>query len=174
MAEAMFSIVSEIVERQEEVVTERPYLYNASPLEELRIEARIFEHLGPHPGVIRFLSWDHKQSILRTDSTWLLHTNGGIHCDIKTDNFLLDEDLDLKVCDFAGSSLPTSHGISSENFWDYPHVFTQTVLQAAGSRLTDKLEYTRLSSRPSKHSTILDRGNEPLASRRPRRTNWKG
>lgn len=28
-----------------------------------------------------------------------------IHCDIKPANFLLDENLDLKICDFAGSSL---------------------------------------------------------------------
>jgi serine/threonine protein kinase len=73
MAEAMFSIgeylahgASGVVEQREGVVTKRPYSNNASSLEELEIEARIYQHLGPHPRVVRFLSWDHEQSILRT------------------------------------------------------------------------------------------------------------
>jgi serine/threonine protein kinase len=42
-----------------------------------------------------------------------------IHCDIKPDNLLLDENLDLKVCDFAGSSLQGSKALvsSSTRFW---------------------------------------------------------
>jgi serine/threonine protein kinase len=42
-----------------------------------------------------------------------------IHCDIKPDNLLLDEKLDLKVCDFAGSSLHGSKALvcSSTRFW---------------------------------------------------------
>lgn len=42
-----------------------------------------------------------------------------IHCDVKPDNFLLDENLDLKVCDFAGSSLQGSRALvcSSTRFW---------------------------------------------------------
>jgi serine/threonine protein kinase len=42
-----------------------------------------------------------------------------IHCDIKPDNLLLDENLDLKICDFAGSSLQGSKALvsSSTRFW---------------------------------------------------------
>ncbi|KAF5019177.1 hypothetical protein F66182_8827 [Fusarium sp. NRRL 66182] len=35
----------------------------------------------------------------------LLHRSSVIHCDIGPHNFLLDEDLNLKIADFAGSSL---------------------------------------------------------------------
>jgi serine/threonine protein kinase len=129
------------------VVTKRPYPNNASSLEELEIEARIYQHLGPQPRVVQFFSWDHEQSILRNGNLksfinsnqysteekfrWIkqagdtvqvlqntrseallklspaqfLHSQSVTRCDIKPDNFLLDENLDLKVCDFAGSSL---------------------------------------------------------------------
>jgi serine/threonine protein kinase len=42
-----------------------------------------------------------------------------VHCDIKPDNFLLDENLYLKVCDFAGSSLYGSKALvcGSTHFW---------------------------------------------------------
>jgi serine/threonine protein kinase len=42
-----------------------------------------------------------------------------VHCDIKPDNLLLDEHLNLKVCDFAGSSLQGSKALvaSSTRFW---------------------------------------------------------
>ncbi|KAI1349184.1 kinase-like domain-containing protein [Xylaria sp. FL0043] len=35
----------------------------------------------------------------------LLHSHGVIQCDVGPHNFLLDGDLSLKICDFAGSSL---------------------------------------------------------------------
>ncbi|RDW61705.1 protein kinase family protein [Aspergillus mulundensis] len=35
----------------------------------------------------------------------LLHENNVIHCDVSPRNFLLDHELDLKICDFGGSSL---------------------------------------------------------------------
>jgi serine/threonine protein kinase len=171
--EAMFSMgeyvahgASGVVEQREGVVTKRPYPNNASSLEELEIEARIYQHLGSHPRVVEFFSWDHEQSILRTkymkngnlksfitsnqpsteekfrwikqagdtvqvlqkirskallelSSAQFLHSKGVIRCDIKPDNFLLDDNLDLKVCDFAGSSLYGSKALvcGSTRFW---------------------------------------------------------
>lgn len=173
MAQAIPSIgtylahgASGIVERDGDVVTKRPYPNNESSLQELEIEARIYQHLGPHPRVLRFLSWDDQQSILKTQymqngnlksfinsqqcSTrdkirWIqqagdaiqvscttdldllpvlslaqfLHSREVIHCDIKPDNFLLDQNLDLKICDFAGSSLRGSKALvcGSTRFW---------------------------------------------------------
>lgn len=173
MAQAIPSIgtylahgASGIIERHDEIVTKRPYPNNKSSLDELEIEARIYQHLGPHPRVVRFMSWDHEQSILKIEhmkngnlksiiasdqcSTgqkirWIkqagdaiqvyyrtnrkslqelskaqfLHSQGVIHCDIKPDNFLMDEKMDLKICDFAGSSLHGSKALicSSTRFW---------------------------------------------------------
>ena len=37
-----------------------------------------------------------------------LHAVGLIHNDVAPPNFLLDETFDLRICDFAGSSLPDS------------------------------------------------------------------
>ncbi|KFZ11063.1 hypothetical protein V502_07765 [Pseudogymnoascus sp. VKM F-4520 (FW-2644)] len=35
----------------------------------------------------------------------VLHEHGVLHCDVRSDNFLLDEELRLKIIDFEGSSL---------------------------------------------------------------------
>jgi hypothetical protein len=74
MVEAMFSMgdyllhgASGLVERQEEVVIKRPYPNHASSLPGLKIEARIFNHLGSHPRVVRFLSWVYEHSISRNE-----------------------------------------------------------------------------------------------------------
>jgi serine/threonine protein kinase len=73
MAQAIHAIgtyiahgASGIVERQGEVVTKQPWPNNNSSLQELEIEARIYQHLGSHPRIVPFLSWDPEQSILRT------------------------------------------------------------------------------------------------------------
>lgn len=55
---------SGILERSGDVATKRPYPTNDFSLQELRIEARIYQHLGSHPRVVRFLSWDDEQSVL--------------------------------------------------------------------------------------------------------------
>ncbi|KAI4726308.1 hypothetical protein E4T49_05948 [Aureobasidium sp. EXF-10728] len=146
MAQAIHSMgtyfahgASGLVEQHEETAIKRTWPDNDASLQELRIEARIYQHLGPHPRVLRFLSWDDEQSILRTEymrngnlksfitsnqyssevkTRWIkqagdaiefLHSRNVIHSDIEPDNFLLDEQLNLKVCDFAGSSLHDAH-----------------------------------------------------------------
>lgn len=58
---------SGIVERQDNVVTKRPYPNSRSSIQELQVEARIYQHLGPHPRIVPFLSWDHEQFILKTE-----------------------------------------------------------------------------------------------------------
>jgi serine/threonine protein kinase len=59
------------------------------------------------------------KSLIEAKFGQFLHSQGVIHCDIKPDNFLLDENLDLKVCDFAGSSLYGSKALvcGSTRFW---------------------------------------------------------
>ncbi|KAI0453086.1 hypothetical protein F5B21DRAFT_480745 [Xylaria acuta] len=40
-----------------------------------------------------------------------MHSSGVIHCDIVPHNFLLDENLSLKIIDFSGSSLDGSRAV---------------------------------------------------------------
>ncbi|KAK2745863.1 hexose transporter hxt1 [Myotisia sp. PD_48] len=71
------------------------------------------EHL--HNGNLREYLREHNQEItlqlrLRwsrqaTEGLIVLHTIDIIHCDISPRNFLLDLDLNLKICDFGGASL---------------------------------------------------------------------
>jgi len=56
---------SGIVEQQGEVVFKRPYPNNNDSLQELEIEARIYQYLGPHPRIVPFLSWNSEQPMLR-------------------------------------------------------------------------------------------------------------
>ncbi|KAI5236611.1 hypothetical protein E4T42_09399 [Aureobasidium subglaciale] len=141
---------SGIIERDGETVLKRPFPNNDSSRQ---------EHLGLHHCIVRMLSWDYEQDILKLeymrngnlksylDSNYcsvenkirwvkqaadafqliergnpglysakgipsqFLHSKSVIHCNIKPDNFLLDEDLHLKISDFAGSSLSGSRAL---------------------------------------------------------------
>jgi serine/threonine protein kinase len=59
------------------------------------------------------------KALLELSSAQFLHSKGVTHCDIRPDKFLLDDNLDLKVCDFAGSSLYGSKALvcGSTRFW---------------------------------------------------------
>ncbi|KAN0086341.1 hypothetical protein V8E54_000029 [Elaphomyces granulatus] len=104
------------------------------------LEAQIYERIGEHPRVPKFIKWDSDECCLTmeylengsledyvkenhesitselrlrwakqaSEGIQLLHSIGVIHCDISPRNFLLDCDLNLKISDFAGSSLSGS------------------------------------------------------------------
>jgi hypothetical protein len=55
------------MKHNEGVVIRWPGSKNASSRGELGIEARIFQRLGSHSRIVRFLSWDSEQSALRTE-----------------------------------------------------------------------------------------------------------
>jgi serine/threonine protein kinase len=44
-----------------------------------------------------------------------IHSNGVIHCDIHPNNFLLDENLNLQLCDFSGSLFGSLDGGAMES-----------------------------------------------------------
>jgi len=58
--------VTGTVQREEEVIIKRPWPNNNDSLQELENEARIYQHLGPHPRIVPFLSWDPEKSMLKT------------------------------------------------------------------------------------------------------------
>ena len=94
---------------------------------ELDVEAAIYERLGNHPRIIGFLGrsehglklergmrlTDCLDSIDEVDLKirWprqlaegvsFLHSHGVIHCDLHPDNLLLDNQKNIKICDFQG------------------------------------------------------------------------
>ncbi|KAK0252142.1 hypothetical protein LTR91_005556 [Friedmanniomyces endolithicus] len=94
---------------------------------ELEVEAAIYEALGAHPRVVAFLGRSmHGLKLKRENSfteyldkiydpvlklRWarqtaegvnFLHSRGVIHCDLHPDNLLLDDEKNIKMCDFQG------------------------------------------------------------------------
>ena len=144
----------------------------------LQVEARIFEAIGPHDRIIGFqgrqgegilldyaphgsvanyvednptteqqrLKWSRQT----TEAVAVIHEKGVIHCDIKTQNLLLDENLDIKLCDFqgrlGGPDGQVLDGRSCENpkyFMprdDSMHADTMTDIFALGSTIYHILE----------------------------------
>jgi serine/threonine protein kinase len=129
-------------------VIKTPIPYDWDPADDrqarrnMRIEAQIYQKIGPHPRVPEIVEWDPvtdcltmeymengdlREYIRRNQSSgvitlqlrlrWArqaaeglqaLHAVGVVHCDVSPRNFLLDCNLDLKIADFAGSSLSGS------------------------------------------------------------------
>jgi len=101
-----------------------------SAIASLQVEARILEAIGPHDRIIGFqgqngegllLEYAPHGSLARyltenptteqqrlkwsrqvTEAVAVIHNKGVIHCDIKVPNLLLDEELNVKLCDFQG------------------------------------------------------------------------
>ncbi|KAL2072451.1 hypothetical protein VTL71DRAFT_11794 [Oculimacula yallundae] len=108
----------------------------------LKVEARIFEAIGPHDRVIGFrgqkgdgllleyaphgsldryltenIATDQqrlKWSSQATEAVAVIHSKGVIHCDIKVPNLLLDAELNVKLCDFQGRLLGSNGQILSD------------------------------------------------------------
>lgn len=100
----------------------------------LNVEARIFKAIGPHDQIIGFkeqkndglfIDYATYGSLARylvenqaatapqrlrwscqvTEAIAVIHSKRVIHCDINTQNLLLDIDLNVKLCDFQGRLL---------------------------------------------------------------------
>ena len=84
------------------------------PVKGYTTEGGLLLQYMPHGNLADYLS-THSETIsmsqrLRwvweaTEGLQLLHTNGVIHCDVKTKNFFLDASLGLRIADFSSSSL---------------------------------------------------------------------
>ncbi|MCJ1259991.1 hypothetical protein MMC24_007831 [Lignoscripta atroalba] len=66
------------------------------------------------PGTIS-LQLRRKWSRQAAEALAFIHSQGVIHCDIHPNNFLLDEHLDLQLCDFAGSLFGELDGAAMES-----------------------------------------------------------
>lgn len=155
----------------------------------MRCEAQVYERIGEHPRVPKFIEWDPgtccltveyqengnlRDYIRRNHETitpdirlrWakqaaeglqVLHSVDVIHCDVSPRNFLLDGDLNLKICDFAGSSISGSVPSAYSNaryrhpdcHWDVPPRFEDDIF-GLGSLIyfimTNSYPYEEVSS----------------------------
>lgn len=168
-----------------------PYI----PIEErdarrnMRLEAQVYERIGEHPRIPKFVEWDpstccltmeylangnsrdyikenqgllspalrHKWAKQAAEGLHVLHSFDIIHCDVSPRNFLLDCDLNLKISDFAGSSLSVSalSAFSNTRYrhpacdWDTPPRFEDGVF-GLGSLIyfimTDNYPYEEVGS----------------------------
>ncbi|KAH8807063.1 serine/threonine protein kinase [Xylogone sp. PMI_703] len=103
----------------------------------MRLEAQIYQKIGPHPRIPQLVNWDPETCCLTiaymnngnlreyirqnhngitpelrikwakqaAEGLQILHTSEIVHCDISPRNFLLDSNLDVKICDFAGAAM---------------------------------------------------------------------
>ncbi|WEW56964.1 hypothetical protein PRK78_002423 [Emydomyces testavorans] len=111
---------------------------------DIAFEATVYEKLGPHDRLVKFLGHSDKGLVLEymengclrdyltkhhrntpmsqrlkwasqaAEGLQLLHANHIIHCDVKPRNYLLDNNLNLKIIDFSGSVTPGSKPRSCE------------------------------------------------------------
>ncbi|KFY07756.1 hypothetical protein V492_06856 [Pseudogymnoascus sp. VKM F-4246] len=76
---------------------------------------RLHPHLWPERGAVEITPQQRLQwACDAAEGLQLLHENGVWHCDVRTTNFLLDDDLRLKIIDFEGSSLDGCEPLSLE------------------------------------------------------------
>ncbi|KAK0103178.1 hypothetical protein ONS95_014975 [Cadophora gregata] len=113
-----------------------------SAIASLRVEARIYEAIGPHDRIIGFrgqkgegllLEYAPHGSLARyltehaateqqrlkwsrqaTEAVAVTHSRRVIHCDIKVSNLLLDTEFNVKLCDFQGRLLGSNGQILSD------------------------------------------------------------
>ena len=116
---------------------------------ELDIEKKIYQHLGSHPRICKYLgSTEHsiilkryvgcvrgrlralrvrgekpapelalRWSIQAAEGLAFLHSKKVLQADIKWSNFLLDENDELVICDFAGSSIDGCEALVAHGPW---------------------------------------------------------
>jgi len=147
----------------------------------LAIEGQIFETLGQHPRFIGFkgnhtdgLLLEHarngsvtsyldinnlysstqdrlKWALQAVEGVAEMHKHGVLHCNIHTNNMLLDDNLDIKLCDFQGKLLnpngtirldgPSSEDVKSSMPRSDPNTATQkTDIFALGSAIYFMME----------------------------------
>ncbi|KAH8708422.1 kinase-like domain-containing protein [Phaeosphaeriaceae sp. PMI808] len=77
---------------------------------ELQIEAKMYKILKNHPRIVRFKGITEDGILLKftpNEGVNYIHSKRILHCDLRHDNLLLYDNLDLKLADFQGQHFST-------------------------------------------------------------------
>ena len=103
-------------------ITDREKSQKLAVVTELAPKGSLFDYLHKNPKTKNNLSLDFKNKIAKQLICTMayIHSRGYVHRDLKTQNILLDKNLDIKLCDFGLTKLKSELNSGSGQFAGTP------------------------------------------------------
>ena len=103
-------------------ITDREKSQKLAVITELAPKGSLFDYLHKNPKTKNNLSLDFKNKITKQliYTMAYIHSRGYVHRDLKTQNILLDKNLDMKMCDFGLTKLKSELNSGSGQFAGTP------------------------------------------------------
>ena len=103
-------------------ITDREKSQKLAVITELAPKGSLFDYLHKNPKTKNNLSLDFKNKITKQLICTMayIHSRGYVHRDLKTQNILLDKNLDMKMCDFGLTKLKSELNSGSGQFAGTP------------------------------------------------------
>ena len=103
-------------------ITEKEKSQKLAVIMELASKGSLFDYLHKNPKTKNNLSLDFKNRITKQliSTMTYIHSRGYVHRDLKTQNILLDKNLDMKMCDFGLTRLKSELNSGSGQFAGTP------------------------------------------------------
>jgi len=103
-------------------ITDEEKSQKLAVITELAPKGSLFDYLHKNPKTKNNLSLDFKNRITKqlVCTMTYIHSRGYVHRDLKTQNILLDKNLDMKLCDFGLTKLKSELNLGSGQFAGTP------------------------------------------------------
>ena len=103
-------------------ITDKEKSQKLAVITELAPKGSLFDYLHKNPKTKNNLSLDFKNKITKQliSTMAYIHSRGYVHRDLKTQNILLDKNLDMKMCDFGLTKLKSELNAGSGQFAGTP------------------------------------------------------